>query len=65
MVTIGSKTYLPRLLYLLRILCKYIARYEVVIKHFLPSTKHALVDAVMLACSTLSEAVAEEIPTGD
>lgn len=56
------KTYLPKLLKILEIVCKYILRYNVQIKKNLPSNAAPAVDAVVTACQALSVIVDAAIP---
>lgn len=61
----ATRTYLPTLQAVARQLCLYITRYNLQIREALPSDKHALLDAVMVACEALTLALEAEIPKGD
>lgn len=56
------KTYLPKLVRLLEILCKYILRYNQQIKKNLPNNAAPAVDAVVTACQALAVIVDAQIP---
>lgn len=56
------KTYLPKLSVVLRLVCRYILRWNIQIKANLPSNAAAAVDAVVTACQILDAIVQEEIP---
>lgn len=56
------KTYLPKLLTILTLVCRYILRWNDKIKSNLPSEAAPLVDAVVTACQALAVYVDEAIP---
>lgn len=60
--TINVITYLPKLLLLMTILCRYILRWNIQIKAHLPPTAAPAVDAVLSACQILVGIIDEEIP---
>jgi len=56
------KTYLPKLLTVLQLVCRYILKWNIQIKANLPPTAAPAVDAVVTACQTLAVIVDEAIP---
>jgi len=56
------KTFLPRLAFLLTQMCRYILRWNVQIKSYLPDTAAPAVDAALEACQILLAIVDGEIP---
>lgn len=56
------KTYLPKLVRLMTLLCHYILRWNIQIKANLPPTAAPAVDAVLDACQILIAIVDGEIP---
>lgn len=57
------KTYLPKLLTILTLVCRYILRWNDKIKGNLPPEAEPLVDAVVTACQALAVYVDEAIPS--
>lgn len=50
----ASRTYLPHLLYILKLVCKYMLRYQAEIKaHLGGGSTEAAFDAALLACQHL------------
>jgi len=60
----AAKTFLPRLLDLLRATCRYITRYELTIRENIPPEHEDKLDAVLVACAALAVVLDEIIPTG-
>ena len=61
---VGSRTYIPTLLMMLRALCRYIVRNRETLDKFLETPeKRLLLDAVVVACDAFTSAVS--VPTGD
>lgn len=59
----GLRTYLPKLLFLLRLVCKYIRRYEDAIRDNLPSdAARTALSAVIVACEAMEVILEEVIP---
>lgn len=56
------KTYLPRLRFVLLIVCRYILRYNDKIKQNLPGSAAPAVDAALSACQILIAILDGEIP---
>lgn len=56
------KTYLPKLLKLLLLLCHYMLRYEIQIKSFLGGAHDVAVDNALAACQILAVIVEDEMP---
>lgn len=56
------RTYLPKLLLILRLVCNYIGRYRETILKYLPEGSETALDAVTTACEALEIIVAAEIP---
>lgn len=52
-----SKTYIPKLVYIARLLCAYMKRYERQIKAHLTEPQIALFDALLVACEALEAAI--------
>jgi len=46
----SAKTFIPKLVHLLRVVCVYISRYRHTILTHLPETGAAKLDAIVLAC---------------
>lgn len=60
----GSRTYLPTLVSMLRAVCRYIVRNRETLDRFLVTDdKRLLLDAVVVACDAFTSAVT--IPEGD
>ena len=59
----GSRTYIPKLLMLLHIVCTYIVRWRPQLNVTLTPKQEALLDAVYTACQAFTTAV--EIEHGD
>jgi len=57
------KTYLPKLLKVLTLVCRYILKYNLQIKANLPPTAGPAVDAAVEACQVLAAIVDEAIPS--
>lgn len=55
----GSRTYVPTLIRMLRKLCLYITRYAPVLRGHLTGPQQALLDEVMAACTALTESIGE------
>ena len=53
----GSRTWLPTLIYWLRVLCNYINRNERQIREHLTSDGNAALTALLVACAALEAAV--------
>lgn len=51
------RTYLPKLQFLARLLCGYIARWERQLRANMTNEQEALLDAVMTACQALDAAI--------
>lgn len=49
----SKRTWLPELLRILRLLCKYIGNNDERIRRFLPPEHHGALDAVEVACAAL------------
>ena len=59
----GFRTYLPHLIFVLKLVCKYMTRYETQIKDNLGGgAAEAAFDAALLACQTLLPFVEALIP---
>jgi hypothetical protein len=56
------KTYLPRLLQIARVICKYIRRYEDKIKANIPEESWPALAAVLVACDALEVVLETAIP---
>lgn len=56
------KTYLPKLLTVLTLVCRYILKYNIQIKANLPSNAAPAVDACVTACQALAAIVDTAIP---
>lgn len=53
----ATRTYLPRLIAIARLLCNYMRRYEQQIKSRLTAPQIALFDALLVACDALEAAI--------
>jgi len=58
------RTYLPKLAYLLHLVCGYINRWEDKIRQYIGEEGEPLLDAVLTACTALDEFLDEIIPQG-
>lgn len=57
-----GRTFIPRLIYLIRLVCVYITRYRQQLNENLPPTALPYLDEIMAACDALIAEV--DIPTG-
>ena len=55
----GVKTYIPRLVYLLELACKYVGRWQFKLEHYLTDEQQLLLDAVVTACQAFVTSVEE------
>lgn len=53
----ATRTYIPRMIAIARLLCNYMRRYEAQIKGRLTAPQIALFDALLTACDALEAAV--------
>ena len=60
----AAKTFLPRLIQIVRIVCIYTTRYEVQIRRNLPEGAVSPFDAMTAACGVFLTAIGD-LPTGD
>jgi len=58
------RTYLPKLLFILRLLCGYIGRNRERIEHFIGEENIAALDAVVTACEALEAILEVIVPVG-
>lgn len=60
----SKRTYLPKLLFVMRTMCGYIRRWEPQIKEIVGDGNTAKVDAVLAACTILEAVVVPLVPNG-
>lgn len=58
------RTYLPKLLLILRLLCGYISRYRERIETFIGPENVAALDAVVAACEAMEAILVVLVPSG-
>lgn len=58
----NQKTFLPQLLKIAHMLCRYMQRYETFIKSFLDEDQQAIFDAALAACHALDVMLETVIP---
>lgn len=55
----GSKTYIPKLIYILETACKYVGRWRYKLEHFLTPEQMVLLEAVVTACNLFVDSTGE------
>ena len=63
-VYMALRTYLPKLLFIMRLLCSYIRKYREKIDNAVGPTHTAKVDALVTACEVLEAVVETLVPNG-
>jgi len=58
----NTRTFLPRLVVILLLVCGYIGRYRITILKYLPPDSEALLDAVEVACEALRVVAEAQLP---
>lgn len=53
----SRKTFLPGVLKLMRLLCRYLNRYSPQLRKIVPPAHHAKIDALFAACMALEEVI--------
>lgn len=56
------RTYLPRLLFLAQLICKYIRKYETTIRSNIPDDQETVLDGFLVACELLEDVLLALVP---
>jgi hypothetical protein len=62
-IPFNTRTFIPKLVRMLLVLCTYLGRYRITILTYLPEGSDVLVDDVIVACRALEAVAAAVLPS--